>query len=194
MFHDRLLLERSFRGFVLTVLEYCSAVWCLAADAHHKLPNRAVSGARFLTGGVFECDISRRRSVADLCILYAIRCNLMHPFYYSLPGPYVPVWVTRGATVAHRCTYAPPRCRTSQYRTTFVPLSVSLWNVFAAPVFDGVGLSGFKSRANTFFIGLSCSIPTRESSTLFPLFFFLSIGWYCGAGVIGLIEIGRAHV
>ena len=30
-----------------------------------KLLDRAVSGARFLTGGVFECDIAYRRSVAS---------------------------------------------------------------------------------------------------------------------------------
>ena len=30
-FHDRSLLGRCFRGFVLPVLEYCSAVWCSAA-------------------------------------------------------------------------------------------------------------------------------------------------------------------
>ena len=30
---------------------------------------RVVSGARFLTGGVFECDIARRRCVAMLCML-----------------------------------------------------------------------------------------------------------------------------
>ena len=28
VFHDRSLLERCFRGFVLAVLEYSSAVWC----------------------------------------------------------------------------------------------------------------------------------------------------------------------
>ena len=50
MFHDRALLGRCFRGFVLPVLEYCSAVWCSAADTHLKLLDRAVSGARFLTG------------------------------------------------------------------------------------------------------------------------------------------------
>ena len=61
--------------FVLTVLECCSAVWFSAADTHLKLLDRAVSGARFLTGGVFECDISHRRSVAVLCMLYKIRCN-----------------------------------------------------------------------------------------------------------------------
>ena len=44
-------------------------VWCSAADTHLKLLDRAVSGAWFLTGGVFECDISHRRSVAVLCML-----------------------------------------------------------------------------------------------------------------------------
>ena len=58
VFHNRSLLGRCFRGFVLPVLEYCSAVCCSAADTHLKLLNRAVSGARFLAGGVFECDIS----------------------------------------------------------------------------------------------------------------------------------------
>ena len=66
MFHDRSLLGRCFRGFVLPVLEYCSAVWSSAADTHLKLLDRAVSGARFLTCGVFECEISHRRSVAVL--------------------------------------------------------------------------------------------------------------------------------
>ena len=33
---------------------------------------------------------------------------------------------------------------------TFIPLSLSLWNDLADPVFDGVGLAGFRSRANAF--------------------------------------------
>ena len=55
--------------------------------------DRVVSGASFLTGGVFVCDIAHRRSVAVLCMLYKIRCNLMHPLYGDLPGTYVPVWL-----------------------------------------------------------------------------------------------------
>ena len=62
------------------------------------------------------------------------------------------VQVTRGALVAHRYTYPPSRCRTSQYRWTFVHLSVSLWNDLADAVFDGVSLGGFKSRANAFLL------------------------------------------
>ena len=36
----------------------------------------------------------------------------------------------------------------TEYRKTFMPLSVSIWNDLTDPVFCGVGLAGFKSRAN----------------------------------------------
>ena len=121
------------------------------ADTHLRLLDRAVRGTRFLTGGVFECGIPHRRSVAVLCMLYKIKYNPMHPLNDALPGPYVRIRVSRGALVAQRYTYAPIRCRTSQYRRTFIPLSVSLWNDLADSVFDGVGLAGFKSRANAFY-------------------------------------------
>ena len=100
VFHDRSLLGRCFPNFVLPVLAYCSAVWCSAADTHLKLLNRAVSGAMFLTAGVFVCNIAHRRSMAVLCMLYKIRCNPVHPLNVVLPGPYVPVRVERGAQVA----------------------------------------------------------------------------------------------
>ena len=150
VFHDRSLLGRCFWGSVMPVLDYYSAVWCSSADTHLKLLDRAVSGARFLTGGVFECDISYRRSVAVLCMLYKIRCNPVHPFNGALLRPYAPVLVTCGALVAQRYTYAPPRCRTLQYSRTFIPFSVysPLWNDLANPILDVVGLVGFKGRVN----------------------------------------------
>ena len=91
---------------------------------------------------MFECDLAHLRSVAVLFMLHKIRCNTMHPLYGALPVP----------MVAHRYTYAPPRCRTSQYRRTFIPLSVSLWNDLSDPMFHGVGLTGSKSRANAFLL------------------------------------------
>ena len=45
LFQDRLLLGRCFRGFVLPVLEYCSAVWCSSSDTHLKLLELDVSRA-----------------------------------------------------------------------------------------------------------------------------------------------------
>ena len=155
VFHDGLLLVTCFRGFVLPVLEYCSVVWCSTADNHLKILDCAVSGARFLTGGVFECDIDHRWSVAALCMLYKIRCNSMHQLNGAVPsttslmcctrtGTYVPVRVTRGTLVAHRYTYAPPRSRTSEYRRTFVPdLSVHLGRS-CWPRIRRCGTSGFQ--------------------------------------------------
>ena len=128
--------------------------WSIVLQSGARLPIHTLSywtehsGAWFPAGGVFECDISRRRSVAVLCKLYKIRCNPVHPLNGALPGPYLPVRVTRCTLVAHRYTYALPSCRTLQYSRTFIPFSVSLWNDLANPVFDGVGLADFKSRAN----------------------------------------------
>ena len=72
------------------------------------------------------CDIAHRRSVAVLCMLYKIRCNPVHPLNGALHGPYVRV----------------PQ--------DFYSLSLLLWSDLAYPVFDGVGLAGFKSRSNVF--------------------------------------------
>ena len=158
-------------GFVLPVLEYCSAVWCSPPDTHIKLLDRVVSGSCFLAGGVLDCDLSHHRSVAVLCMLYKIRCNPKHPLCDALPVPYVPVRVTRGALITHWYTFAPPCCRISQYRRTFIPLSVSLWNDLVDPVFDGVALVGFKSRSNAFLLAYLLSLFV--SSTIFPLSSFL---------------------
>ena len=55
VFHGRSLLGRCFRGFVLPVfLEYCSEVWCSAADKCLKLQDSVVSDARLLTGGALS--------------------------------------------------------------------------------------------------------------------------------------------
>ena len=126
VFHDRSVLERCFQGVVLLVLEYCSSVWCSAAKTHTNLLDRAVSGARYLTGCVFECDIAHHRSVAVLCMLCKIKCNLMHPLNDVLPGPFVPVRVNRGALVTHRYMYVPTRSRTSVLQDFCSPLCVPL--------------------------------------------------------------------
>ena len=161
MFHDTSLLGRCFRDFVLPLLDNGSA------DTHLKLSDRAVSGTRFLTV-VFECDIAHRRSVALLFILYKIRCNPMHPLNDALPGLYVPVRVNRGALVAHRYTYAQPRCRTKEDHlwqnlavphAIYSPLSVSLERS-CLPCIRWCGTGGFQEQCQCLVIGLSCSTPT----------------------------------
>ena len=127
-------------------------MWCSAADSHLKLLDRVARSAGFLANGVLDCNLAQRRSVAELYMLFKIKSNPMHPLSGALRLLSVPAHVTRGALVAHRHSFAPPLCRTSQYRRTFVPLSVSLWNDLSDPVFDGVGLASFKSRANPFLL------------------------------------------
>ena len=186
VFHDRLHLGICLRCFVLTVLEYCSALWWSAADTHLKQLDRVVSDASFWTGGVFKCDLAHRRSVAVLCMLYKIRCNPMYLLYDALPEPYVPVHVTISAVIEFRYTNPPPRCWTSQYHRTLIRLSVSLWNVLGGPVFDDVGLAGFKSRANAFLLACIGARAIFVSCCIYFLFFY-SMGWYCVAVVFGLI-------
>ena len=97
--------------------------------------------------------------MAVLCVLYKIRCNSMYPLYIALPVPHVPVLVTRGAVIIHLYTYAPPRCRNSQYHRIFIPLSASVWNDFCDLVFDGVRLARVSRAGPMPFHWPSCSLP-----------------------------------
>ena len=152
VFHDRLLLGSCFGVCAQPVLDYCSAVWCSSTDTHLKLLDRIVSGVRFLTSGVFERDLAHRRSVALLhyvcCTISGVtRCTVVMVLYLCR--------ICAGACCtrccdSHRYTHASSRSRTSQYPWNFILLSVSLWNDLCDPMFDGVGLAGFKRRPMPF--------------------------------------------
>ena len=92
-------------------------------------------------------------------MLFKIKSNPKHPLSCALPLPYVPASVTPGALVAHRHSFSPPRCRTSQYRRTFLSLSDSLWNDLSDPVFDG----NSNSNSSTSFCLRSSSCRTDLS-------------------------------
>ena len=138
---------------------------------------------------MFECDITHRQSVAVLCMLYKIRCNPVHPLNGALSlyldhmcqcGLHAVLW-SHICTLMHRLA-AEPRSTAGLLFPSRCPSETILlapysmvwdWRVSrAGPMF--------------FFIGLSCSIPTIVFYS-FPFLFFLSIGWYSGAQVFGLI-------
>ena len=75
-------------------------MWCSAADSHLKLLDRIVRSAGFLAGGVLECNLAHRRSIAEFSMLFTIKSNSMHPLSCALPLPYVPACDSRGALVA----------------------------------------------------------------------------------------------
>ena len=131
-------------SIVLPVLEYCSAEWCSAADTHLKILYRIVSGARFLTGGMIEYDIAHRRSVAVQCMLYKVGCKPVHPLHGA-------TWVI-GACVGSKRGSGSTSVYLFDSSLQNLTVSVPLCNDPANPVFDGVRLAGFKSRANLFLL------------------------------------------
>ena len=94
----------------------------------------------------------------------------------TLPGPYVPERITRGALVAHRYTYAPPRCIAGLCSPLSDPLEWSCW-----PRVWRWGTDGFQEQGQCFFIGLNCSIPTIVfyyfSFSLLPVYRLVLWGW-----------------
>ena len=120
---------------------FCSVVLCCQNTHQFILPYCVVNGASFITGSVFECNIEHRRTMAVLCMLYNIRRKPMHPLHGAQPVPYV--WVTHSAC-------SPARCRTSQYRMTFIPLSVSPWNDINFCI-RWCGTGGFYEQGQCFF-------------------------------------------
>ena len=136
-----------------------------------KLLDHVVSGACVLTVGVFESDIL----IINLwhyfvfCIRSGVtRCSLIMVLYLYFMCQYgfcVVLWSHSGILI-HLLG------RTSQYCRISIPLSVLLWKDLSAPVFDGVGLVGFKSKTNYFlWVKAACSLFIFYC---FPfLFFFL---------------------
>ena len=127
--HDRSLLGRSFRGFVLPALEYCSAVWCPAANTRLKLLDRAVSGARFLTVGVLSVTFL----IVDLwqsCLCFirsgVTRCTLLILIYLDRICQYGLHAVLRShiGTLMHRLA-AEPCSSAGFYSLLGVPLERS---------------------------------------------------------------------
>ena len=156
VFHDRSLLLRSFWSFVLPVLEYCSAVWCSAADSHLNLLDRVVRSAVFLAGGVLDCNLAHRRSVAELFMLFKIKSNPMHPLSCALPLPIclrvllVVLWLLIGTRsrlpVVGLLSIAEPLCPSRCLFGTFlVTLCLMVWT------------GGFQEQSQCFLVGMICS-------------------------------------
>ena len=109
--------------------------------------------------GLWQYYVCCKRSGVTRCTLFMM---------LDLPALYVPDRVTGGAVISHRFTYALPSCRTSQHCRTFISLSVSLWNDLGDSVFDGVGVAGFKSRANAFFFSLLLALFLSHGTSRAP--------------------------
>ena len=121
---------------------------------HLKLLFRAVSDARFLTGGVFECDIAHRRHVAVLCMVYKIRCNPMHPLKMHYLGRmcqcglHTVHWSYIGILMRHLAA------ELAVSHDFFSPLSVPLERS-CCPLIRWCGTGGFLEQGHCILIGLT---------------------------------------
>ena len=145
-----MVLSCPFSSIVLQCL-------CSAAD-------RAVSGARFLTGGVLP--------IVDLCHYCVccmrsgvIRCTLLMVLYLTVCDS---AGYTRcsGCTLVFLCAVSLQNLDRCTAGLLF--LSQCSSETIADPVFDGVELAGFKSRANVFFYWPKLLYPYYSLLLFFP--------------------------
>ena len=171
--------------------ECCFAVWCSAANTHLELLHRVVSDAcSFYCWCVWVPSVPLILHIVNMWQYY-VCCIRSCVIRYTLSMVLnlcrmFQCWCYTqcfGFTDAHRYTYKPPRCRTWAVPQDCYYHLVSLLDNLADSVFDGVGLAGFKSKANIFLLAWA-------SGSLFVFYcfpFFLSVGLCCGPGVFRLI-------
>ena len=168
VFHDICFLGGAvYRGFVLPVLEYCSVESCSAADTHLKLLDRVFSGGSFSTGGVFECDLVHRWSE-------------VWPVAHSL-------WCSSCAACAGADNSTLMLLLAAEPRSIaglLIPFQYLFGTILVTP-YSMVWDWRVSEQGKFFFIGQSAR--SLFVSPCFPFLFFHSMGWYCGAGVFGLM-------
>ena len=147
------VVYRCFNSFMLPVLEYAFVVWGSAAHTHLALLDRIVVRCAYLMNDVVPCNLSNRRSVAGLCMLYKVRERVSHPLFACLPDPYRRERLIQHTEALNEFAFEPARFRTNQFSWSFIPAFADKWNSLGDSVFDGVGVSSFKTLVNRSLFG-----------------------------------------
>ena len=151
IFGDDAVSSTCLRCFVMPLLEYCTPVWGSAAASHLNLLDRIVRMGDGLCG-IRNLDLSHRRTVGSLSLLYKITENTAHSLHPSLPVPFCAVRETRATALLHEWAFKLSHCRTFQFARCFIPNTVKLWNSLPASVFAVDSLNCFKSRVNRYLL------------------------------------------
>ena len=113
-----------FNSFMLPVLEYASVLWGSAVHTHLALLDRIVGRCAYLMNDVVPCNLSNRRSVAGLCMLYKVCERVSNPLFACLPDPYRRERLTRRTEALNEFAFEPVRFRTNQFSRSFIPAFV----------------------------------------------------------------------
>ena len=141
----------SFNSFSLPCLEYCSPVWCSAADSHLRLLDRNLNAIRFLIQGL-SVDLWYPRSIRSFCMLFKICRNPKHPLYSDLPGWFCPACITRGSLSFSNLAFSVVRFKTTQFSRSFIQAVTRLWSDLPNHVVESVQLQNFQCGANSFLL------------------------------------------
>ena len=178
IFHHRSLLWSSYLVFFLPDLECDSAVWCSAAYIHLKLLDRIVSGARFLTAqwyvSVRHCSSSIWGSTVNAV------WDQVHTDAHSPRCSTCVICAT--VLSSHICILK--RLITTEPRSIAGPLLSSQCpcGTILLTLYSMVSDRHF-FRAGPMFIYWPKLLDPFLPFSVFPFLFFLSIGWFCWAGV-----------
>ena len=147
VFGDQLILQKCFNFFILPCVEYCSPVWCSAADSHLGLLDRNLNAIRFLIHGL-SVDLRHQHSISSLCMLFKIFHTPKH-LYSDLRGLFCPFRIIKGVLSFNNLAFSHGRLNTTQFFRSFVPAVTRLWNDLPNHVVESVQLQNFKCGANT---------------------------------------------
>ena len=155
----------------------------------HHYADDAWTSIFFLAGGVFDCNLAHRRSVAELCMLFKLRvtqCILWAVHCLCRMCRCLLLVVLWLLIITHSCLLVvgllsiteplcPSRCL---FGMILVTLCLMVWNWQV-------------SRAEPM---LSCwhDLLFLWCLLLFYLLLLPSMGWFCGVGVFGLIECSHS--
>lgn len=147
MFACEATVLHSFYAFILPHLEYCAPVWMSAADSHLRLLDRTLRSIQFVLPNLL-IDLSHRRSVGALSVLFKVFKNQQHPLHCRLPPPYHPFRMTRQVLELNTCALTHIRCKTNQFSRCFMPVLVERWSTLPESAVSADSVEIFKRVVN----------------------------------------------
>ena len=106
---------KCFWAFILSVMEYCSAVWISVATIHLLLLDCVVGIVSPLSGRSVCCDLWHRLKVATLCVFFQIDSLVCHPASNCFSTQYVMRRSIRGALAVHSRYFEMPKYKNVKF-------------------------------------------------------------------------------
>ena len=157
----------AYKALVRPRLEYCASVWAPhTQSADHRLEMVQRRAARYVLRRYHNTS-----SVSDMLVMLdwptlaqrrvCLRLTLLYKITYQVvaipPHLYMTPHTTRTRT--HTLSYLPYRCNTNQFKYSFFPHTIPLWNSLPSPIVSASSNNVFKAAVNQHVCSLSPLSP-----------------------------------